>query len=47
MKPHKYKDYWHQSTSGGLYLEFALEYIVKQNKNGKFLFDYKLALPIL
>ena len=44
MKPHKYKDYRHQSTPGGLYLEFALEYKEKQNKNGKFPFDYKLAL---
>ena len=32
---------------GGLYLEFALEYKVKQSKNGKFPFHYKLAQPIL
>ena len=31
----------------GLYLEFALEYKVKQSKNGKFPFHYKLAQPIL
>ena len=32
---------------GGLYLEFALECKVKQSKNGKFPFHYKLAQPIL
>ena len=35
------------SPPGGLYLEFALEYKVKQSKNGKFPFHYKLAQPIL
>ena len=32
---------------GGLYLEFALEYKVKQSKNGKFPSHYKLAQSIL
>ena len=32
---------------GGLYLEFALQYKVKQSKNGKFPSDYKLAQSIL
>ena len=32
---------------GGLYLEFALEYKVKQSKIGKFPFHYKLAQSIL
>ena len=32
---------------GGLYLEFALAYKVKQSKNGKFHFHYKLAQLIL
>ena len=31
------------SLPGGLYLEFALEYKVKQSKNGKFPSHYKLA----
>ena len=35
------------SHPGGLYLEFALEYKVKQSKNGKFSFHYKLAQSIL
>ena len=32
---------------GGLYLEFAPEYKVKQSKNGKFPFHWKVAQPIL
>ena len=32
---------------GGLYLEFALKYKVKQSKNGEFPSHYKLALSIL
>ena len=32
---------------GGLYLEFAFEYKVKQSKKGKFPFHYKLAQSIL
>ena len=35
------------SPPGGLYLEFALEYKVKQSKNGKFPSHYKLAQSIL
>ena len=35
------------SPLGGLYLEFALEYKVKQSKNGKFPSHYKLAQSIL
>ena len=35
------------SPPGGLYLEFALKYKVKQSKNDKFPFNYKLAQPIL
>ena len=35
------------SPRGGLYLEFALEYKVKQSKNGKFPSHYKLAQSIL
>ena len=35
------------SPPGGLYLEFALEYKVKQNKNGKFPSHHKLAQSIL
>ena len=35
------------SPPGGLYLEFALEYKVKQSKNGKLPFHYKLAQWIL
>ena len=29
------------SPPGGMYLEFVLEYKVKQSKNGKFLSHYK------
>ena len=32
---------------GGLYMEFALKYKVKQSKNGKFPSHYKLAQSIL
>ena len=35
------------SPPGGLYMEFALEYKVKQSKNGKFPSHYKLAQSIL
>ena len=35
------------SPPGGLYLEFALEYKVKQSKNVKFPSHYKLAQSIL
>ena len=35
------------SPLGGLYLEFALEYKVKQSKNGEFPFHYKVAQLIL
>ena len=35
------------SSPEGLYLEFALEYKVKQSKNGKFPCHYKLAQSIL
>ena len=35
------------SPLGGLYLEFALKYKVKQNKIGKFPSHYKLAQSIL
>ena len=38
-RPSKYKPF------GGLYLEIALKYKVKQNKNGKFTSNYK-ASPI-
>ena len=38
-RPSEYK------PSGGLYLEFALRYKVKQSKNGKFTSNYK-ANPI-
>ena len=37
-RPSEYKP-----SEGGLYLEFALEYKVKQNKNGKFPSHYKPA----
>ena len=37
----------YKTPRGGLYLEFALEYKVKQSKNGKFLSHYKLAQSIL
>ena len=37
----------YKPCGGGLYLEFALEYKVKQSKNGKFHFLYKLAQLIL
>ena len=37
----------YKPRGGGLYLEFALEYKVKQSKNGKFHFHYKLAQLIL
>ena len=40
--PSKYK-----TRGGGLYLEFTLEYKVKQSKNGKFPSHYKLAQSIL
>ena len=36
-RPSKYK------PPGGLYLEIALKYKVKQSKNGKFLFNYKVS----
>ena len=42
-RPSEYKP----PPPGGLYLEFALEYKVKQNKKGKFPFHYNLAQPIL
>ena len=35
------------SPSGSLYLEFAIEYKVKQSKNGKFSSHYKLPQSIL
>ena len=35
------------SPPGGLYLEFALKYNLKQSKNGKFPSHYKLAQSIL
>ena len=35
------------SPLGGLYLEIALKYKVKQSKNGKFPSNYKLAQSIL
>ena len=41
-RPSKYK-----TPQGGLYLEFTLEYKVKQSKNGKFPSHYKLAQSIL
>ena len=41
-RPSEYKP-----PPGGFYLEFALEYKVKQSKNGKFPFHYNLAQPIL
>ena len=47
------KDYlrWNRPSEykppGGLYLEMALKYKVKQIKNGKFLSNYKLAQSIL
>ena len=34
-----------QASPGGLYLEIALKYKVKQSKNGKFSFNYR-ASPI-
>ena len=40
-RPSEYK------PPGGLFLEFALEYKVKQSKNGKFPSNYKLAQSIL
>ena len=42
-RPSKYKT----PGGGGLYLEFTLEYKVKQSKNGKFPSHYKLAQSIL
>ena len=43
-----YKPLQNISPPGGLYLEFALKYKVKQSiKSGKFPFHYKLAQPIL
>jgi len=41
-RPSEYKP-----PRGGLYLEFAVEYKLKQSKNGKSPFHYKLAQPIL
>ena len=35
------------SRPGGLYMKFALEYKVKQSKNGTFPYLYKLAQSIL